>query len=101
MPTYIASYDLKETSPDPHSKFLEQAVAHNWKLWILATNGIWYRLPNTTLQGTFADMTAAERALENTRAATQAAMGRTVTMNKWIVVEYSDSRFDSDMRQNA
>ncbi|BBC02470.1 MULTISPECIES: hypothetical protein [Bradyrhizobium] len=101
MPTYLASYDIKETSPDPHSTFLKQAAAHNWKLWILATNNIWYRLPNTTLEGTFANIEAAKAALEATRAATEREMGRTVTMNKWIIVDYGASSFNSDQRQNV
>jgi hypothetical protein len=101
MPTYLASYDLNETNPDPHSTFLKQAVAHNWKLWILGGNNVWYRLPNTTLVGTFESLAAAETALEATRAATQNEMGRTVTMSKWIVVDYQNGRFNSDERQNA
>ncbi|MCC8966143.1 hypothetical protein H8A95_28425 [Bradyrhizobium sp. Pear76] len=101
MPTYLASYDLKETNPDPHSTFLKQAAAYKWKLWILGSNNIWYRLPNTTLQGTFANMDAAEAALKAVRDATEREMGRTVTMNKWIIAEYGVARFNSDQRQNA
>ncbi len=99
MPTYIASYDVKETNPDPHSAFLKQAVAHGWRLWILSSENVWYRLPNTTLEGTFASLAEAESALKSTRAATELEMGRTVTMNKWIVAEYSNARFNSDERQ--
>jgi hypothetical protein len=97
---FLASYDLKETNPDPQATFLKQAIAHNWKLWILGGNNIWYRLPNTTLQGTFESLPTAEAALEATRAATQNEMGRTVTMSKWIVAEYSTARFNSDERRN-
>src|SRR5689334_3413997 len=96
MSTYLASYDLKETYPDPHSIFLKQAVAHNWKLWILSSDNVWYRLPNTTLEGTFSDMDSARAALEATRVATEREMGRTVTMSKWIIVDYASGRFNSD-----
>ncbi|WP_407122722.1 hypothetical protein [Bradyrhizobium sp. STM 3561] len=101
MPTYLASYDLRETNPDPHAAFLKQAAAYNWKPWVLGSNNIWYRLPNTTLQGTFANMEAAETALQGTRAATEREMGRTVTMSKWIIAEYGNARFNSDDRRNA
>jgi hypothetical protein len=99
MPSFIATYDLKETNPDPHSKFLEQARKHGWNYWILSSQNIWYRLPNTTLEGTFDTQQAAVAALKATRAATQAEMGRTVTMEKWIVVRYVESNFDSDKTQ--
>ncbi|KRQ96830.1 hypothetical protein [Bradyrhizobium valentinum] len=101
MPTFVASHDLKETNPDPHAMFLRQAVAHNWTPWILGSNNVWYRLPNTTLVGTFESMAIAEARLEATRVATQNEMGRTVTMNKWIIAEYGAARFNSDEGQNA
>ncbi|WP_163150517.1 hypothetical protein [Bradyrhizobium uaiense] len=47
MPTYLASYDLKETDPDPHETFLEKAKERGWKLWTKGKSGKWYRLPNT------------------------------------------------------
>lgn len=30
MPKFIASYDLKETTPDPHEDFLINAIACGW-----------------------------------------------------------------------
>ena|SRR5947209_283638 len=99
MPTYLASYDLEETNPDPHSTFLEQSRKHGWEYWILSSTNVWYRLPNTTLVGTFASMSTAEQALEATRAATASAIGRPVNMEKWIIAEYSQARFNSDVRQ--
>lgn len=96
MPNYIATYDLKETNPSPHWAFLSNAVKNKWLLWIRASDGKLYRLPNTTLIGTFATREAAGNALEKTRADTQAELGRAVTMPKWIVAEYSEARFNSD-----
>jgi len=99
MPTFIATYDLKETSPDPHSKFLAQAGNFCWKLWILSSANEWFRLPNTTLEGTFDTMDTAVTALQATRAATEQEMGRSVTMEKWIVAQHNSAQFNSDTRQ--
>jgi hypothetical protein len=60
-----------------------------------------YRLPNTTLEGTFTDLQAAVSALETTRASTERELGRVVTMSKWIVADYGTARFHSDERRNA
>jgi hypothetical protein len=99
MSTYLATYDLRETNPSPHSEFLSQAKELGWQLWILSSKNEWYRLPNTTLVGTFDNMEAAVDALKKTRAATESALGRTVTMEKWIITERGASRFDSDEHQ--
>ncbi|KRQ16863.1 hypothetical protein [Bradyrhizobium manausense] len=101
MPAYVASYDLKETKPDPHPTFLKQAAAQGWKLWILSSNNVRYRLPNTTLIGTFDNLAVAEARLEAARLATENEMGRNVTTSKWIVAEYGPTRFNSDERQSA
>ena len=97
MPTFLASYDLKETKPDPHQTFLEKAKARGWEPWIKATDGKWYRLPNTTLEGTFDSQEKAVAALNATREDTEKAMGIAVTMEKWIVALYSTANFNSDV----
>jgi hypothetical protein len=99
MPTFIATYDLKETNPDPHSTFLAQSRKHGWNYWILSSANTWYRLPNTTLQGIFDNQDAAVAALKATRAATEKEMNKVVTMEKWIVAAYSTSNFGSDVTQ--
>ncbi|WFU39864.1 hypothetical protein QA640_36935 [Bradyrhizobium sp. CB82] len=101
MPAYLASYDLKETKPDPHPTFLKQAAAQGWKLWILGSNNVRYRLPNTTLIGTFDNLAVAEARLEAARLATENEMGGNVTTSKWIVAEYGPARFHADERQSA
>lgn len=98
MPTYIASYDLKRTNPDPHSAFLEQARAAGWNYWILGSNNVWYRLPNTTLEGNFSSQQAAVAAFKNIWEKTKAA-GYTVVVEKWIVAEHVNSNFNSDVTQ--
>jgi len=99
MATFIATYDLKQTNPDPHWEFLSQSANFNWLPWIKSSSGPWYRLPNTTLVGEFANLAAAVQALENTRTATQAAIGTAVIMEKWIVAERGASQFSSDQTQ--
>jgi hypothetical protein len=99
MATFIATYDLRQTNPDPHSKFLEKSRVFGWNYWILSDNSIWYRLPNTTLVGTFETMAAAEQALQATRTATQTDLGVAVTMEKWIIAQYTPARFNSDTTQ--
>jgi hypothetical protein len=96
MPRFLATYDLKETKPDPHETFLEAAKPYGWEPWIKGSDK-WYRLPNTTLWGTFDDKEKAIAALKATRADTEKEIGIKVTMEKWIVVQYSDSSFVSDV----
>jgi len=98
---FVGTYDLKETNPKPHSEFINQAAKLGWSPWIRSDNGTWYRLPNTTLVGEFVDVGAAEQALLAARAATQAAIGVTVTLEKWIISVRGASRFSSDVQQKA
>jgi hypothetical protein len=100
MPTFIATYDLKETRPDPHQTFIEKAETHGWSAWIKG-NGKWYRLPNTTLEGTFDTRDAAVAALKAARTDTEKEIGIAVTMEKWIVAQYGTATFNSDETQAA
>lgn len=99
MATFILSYDLRKTTPDPHAKFIEAAVKNGWMPWILSGDNVWYQLPNTTLVGDFATEQDAVRALESTRSATQAQIGGQVILEKWIIAQYASARFDSDVKQ--
>jgi hypothetical protein len=98
MPSFIASYDLKETRPDPHGVFLEKAEKRGWRAWIKGSDK-WYHLPNTTLEGTFDTRDEASAALKATRADTEKEIGVTVTMEKWIVVESNGATFNSDEKR--
>ncbi|MCJ2133337.1 hypothetical protein MKK69_04545 [Methylobacterium sp. J-026] len=62
MPWFVASYDLKETHPDHHVEMLKQAANLGWNSYT-RINNLWYRLPNTTFQGEFANLDAAHQAL--------------------------------------
>jgi hypothetical protein len=99
MATYIVTYDLKKTVPDPHTEFLERASKLGWMAWALGSNNIWYRLPNTTLVGTFASIDAADQAFEATRTATEQAIRGKVIIEKFIIAEYGAARFNSDVKQ--
>jgi hypothetical protein len=95
MATFIASYDLKETQPDPHPTFLKEAEKRGWSRWFERV-----RLPNTTLVGTFTTAAEAVAALDETRAATEKNIRSTVTMEKWIIAQYGGApSFDSNETQ--
>ena len=99
MPKFIASYDLTSMTPSPHSEFITQSRKLGWLPWILSRNDLWYRLPNTTLVGTFATREAAVAALKQARENASAEIGKKIVMEKWIVAEYSGASFDSDETQ--
>jgi hypothetical protein len=99
MTDYVITYDLKRTNPDPHSELLKQSEKVGLKAWILASNGYWYRLPNTTLVGSFVDRATAKAAFDAAVAATALEITIPVTVEKWVLVAYSDSLFNSDVTQ--
>lgn len=65
----------------------------------MTDNALWYRLPNTTLDGTFTTKEKAIEALKATRAATEAALGVPVTLEKWVVTASDHATFNSDVTQ--
>jgi hypothetical protein len=97
MGMYLASYDSKQTVPNPRSEFLKQAGKNGWQLWILGRQNKRHHLPNTTLVGSFDLLSTAKAALELTRNATAQALRTPVTMEKWIISEMGASRFSSDV----
>lgn len=94
MARFIAAFDLKESTA--YAAFLTQARELGWSDLIKTDNGRWYRLPNTTLAGTFDHRDAAGAALKATRAATERALGRPVMMPRWIVAEFGEAALDTD-----
>lgn len=99
MTSYVISYDLKKTNPDPHSEFLKQAGKVGWNTWILGSNGFWYRLPNTTLVGDFADQATAKAAFEKAVEATAREIKGSVVVEKFFLAAYSEAFFNSDVTQ--
>ncbi|MBR0860922.1 hypothetical protein ACVIWV_006027 [Bradyrhizobium diazoefficiens] len=101
MPRFIASYDLKETRPDPHEHFLTNAIECGWSPWIVDDDTL-FTLPNTTLQGSFVDQTQAVAALNAARAETEKELGITVIMEKWIVAQsVINPAFDSNEKEKT
>lgn len=96
MAIFIACYDLKDKN-NPHQDFLEAAEALGWGPWIKGSNGKLYKLPNTTLEGTFADKEAAVRAFKAIKPAAEKTLGSPITVEKWIVAKYSEATFSSDI----
>jgi hypothetical protein len=97
MPDYLVTYDLRETSPDPHGEFIRQSDARGWSPYKWGPQSQkWLRLPNTTLVGDFATRDAAKAAFDEAKKATEGAIGQTVTVEKYILVAYSNWLFDSD-----
>lgn len=53
MPEFVATYDIRETKPAPHSRFIELANDRGWyRLVIDSTTAEIRGLPNTTLAKT-------------------------------------------------
>lgn len=101
MSSFIATYDLKETNPDGHSIFLKHARRHGWNYWIQADDdALWYRLPNTTLEGSFSTREDALSALRATLSAAETELGRQLIMTKWIVADYNRATFNSDTKSD-
>lgn len=101
MPDFAATYDLKSFSDTPYSEFKNQADKLGWKSWVLAGNGTWYRLPNTALVGSFADMAAAEAAFKAISGSTSAATGKVVMVEKWFICQCPTLLVASDERRTA
>ncbi|WEX75243.1 hypothetical protein PYH37_000628 [Sinorhizobium numidicum] len=98
MAWYVISYDIKKTTQDPHSEFLNQADSVGWKVWVYSgTVKKWYRLPNTTLVGAFANRDAALKAFKNAIASTSKALGIAVTVEKFFLSACASTLFNSDV----
>jgi hypothetical protein len=101
MASFLLSYDLKNTTPSPYATFLAKSASLGWSAWIKGSTGVMYRMPNTTLIGSFPTMDAAEKAMNDPKLATQQAIGTAVTIEKFVIVEYVSARFNSDEKQSA
>jgi hypothetical protein len=74
MPSFAATYDLTNTTPSPYTTYRDAAIKLGWKVWILSNTSVWYRLPNTTLEGIFPDMDAAVKAFGAIKPAAEAVL---------------------------
>jgi hypothetical protein len=100
MPNFIATYDLNEKN-SPHFAFLEAAEEIGWVTWIKSSTQEWNRLPNTTLLGDFPSLEEAVQSFRSIKAEAEKKLRSTITLEKWIVVHYSASRFISNEKQPA
>lgn len=101
MPQFLATYDLRETNPKPHQKFMENAIDLGWSPLVWGPKSQrWYQLPNTTVIGDFSDHESAVVALKDARDRTAAELGKCV-MEKWIVARSPNVVFDSDEKTDA
>ncbi|PST17954.1 hypothetical protein C7U61_16725 [Rhizobium sp. JAB6] len=96
MALFIATYDLGEAH-SPHSAFLKAAKSLGWEPWIKGSSEPkWRKLPNTTLEATFSDIDAAVTAFKAIKPAAERELGYSITIEKWIVIQYTEARFRSD-----
>ncbi|SMF65785.1 hypothetical protein SAMN02982989_3404 [Xaviernesmea oryzae] len=100
MASFIASYDLNDKN-DPHDEYLAAAEKCGWYPWILASDDKWYRLPNTTLKGEFDTKDAAVAAFKSIKGIAEKSLGKSITVEKWIVVQYTTATFNSDETQSS
>lgn len=101
MRRYVLSYDLKKTTPDPHSEFLRKAAKVGWKPWAwIESSKKWYRLPNTTLVGHFETRALAEAAFDKAIAAATEA-GKTVIVEKYFFAVYTEALLNSNDKRDA
>ncbi|MFI7957438.1 hypothetical protein, partial [Acinetobacter baumannii] len=61
-----------------------------------ASDGIWHKLPNTTLRGEFEDHDAAVKAFKAIRPKAEKELGYKITVEKWFLAGYIQSSFESD-----
>lgn len=93
MPRYLACYDIKDTTPDPHSTLLALAREHNWNEYIRVDTGHWNRLPNTTLQGVFPTKEAASVAFRKLVLATGRKIKVKVVVEKVAIMRTTGEGF--------
>jgi hypothetical protein len=98
MPAFIATYDLNESN-SPHFAFLQAAEELGWVTWIRSSKPDWNRLPNTTLRAEFGTLDEAVKSFKSIKPEAEKTLRSTITVEKWIVVQYSTARFISDETQ--
>ena len=95
MPRFIATYDLKETSPPPHDEFVAQARMRGWKRWI-TSDGKWRELPHTAMIGSFSDRDEAVRQFEAALSRTRTKITGITHIEKRYIAAIGDGSFVSD-----
>lgn len=95
MATFIATYDLNKMY-NPHQCFMDAAIKLGWSPWIKGSDNRWHKLPNTTISGEFSSQDAAVKAFQAIEPAAEKELKQPITVEKWIVAQYSMGSFISD-----
>jgi hypothetical protein len=96
MPEFVISYDLKKDADGVHAAFLKAAEKSGLLYIFMSTDKI-FRLPNTTVWGTFRDRDAAEAAFDAALAAAGKVINRTITLEKRFVTSIGSWSAKSDL----
>lgn len=97
LQSFVITYDVEDDDPSPYDELLDQAEANGWSRWVFgAKTKKYFRLPNTTLIGEFADKLAAEDAFLKAVKSTGKELGIKVVVSKYFLAAYSTARFVSD-----
>jgi hypothetical protein len=100
MTNFIACYDLNGTN-NPHNDYLAAAIACGWSQWVKTESGKWFKLPNTTLHGNFADEVSALASFKNIKTEAEKLLGKPITMEKYFVTKYSTASVVSDDKKST
>lgn len=90
MKYFLVSFDIRFEKESNYSKFIEYATENGWSPWIETEEKTSYRLPGTTLYGSFINFEAAYDALENGRLCAEKNLDQRVLMEKRVIVEVLD-----------
>jgi hypothetical protein len=100
MATFIATYDLNDKN-NPHSSYLAAAIASGWSQWVEMKSGKWRKLPNTTIIGIFKDSEAALASFKSIKPSAEKLLGKTITVEKYFLTQYSSATVDSDEEKSS
>ena len=98
MPRFVVTYDLRQSAPKPHAKFLEFATEAGWATWVRG-GGKWHKLPNTTLEGQFDTIEDALAAFDTAVRLTEAELGVTKILEKIFIVSHETGRIRSNVKK--
>ena len=96
MTRFIVTYDLKNTTPSPYGPFRAAAEKLGWETTVTDTAGKIWRLPNTTLIGTFQTKTDALTAFKAIETATNKALNTKIVIEKYFYAKYTEGTVKSD-----
>ena len=96
MTRFVVTYDLKNTSPSPYAAFRAEAEKLKWETTIKDNSDKIWRLPNTTLIGTFPTKDAALAAFLAIEPATNKTLDTKINVEKHFIASYTAGSFGSN-----